>query len=91
MHPETAAVVTTTEITRTGYFYKYTCSNQSLNLCVLWDACYELFCVFGVFYASRTQDAEVTKSLHGGVPNTATPLEKLANTEILCRKSTKYQ
>ena len=25
-----------------------------------------------------------------GIPNTATPLEKLANTEILCQKSTKY-
>ena len=28
---------------------------------------------------------------HWGVPNPATPYEKLANTEISCRKWTKYQ
>ena len=32
-------------------------------LCVLQDACRELFCVLRDFYASGTQDAEVTKSL----------------------------
>ena len=38
-------------------------SNQSIVLCILWDTCHKLFCVFGDFYASVTQDAEVTKSL----------------------------
>ena len=28
-------------------------------------ACHELYCVFGDFYASRTHDAEITKSLYG--------------------------
>ena len=37
--------------------------NRSIILCVLRDACHELFCVVGDFYASVTQDAEVTKSL----------------------------
>ena len=32
-------------------------------LCILWDACHELFCVFGDFYASEMQDTEVKKSL----------------------------
>ena len=32
-------------------------------LCVLRDACQELFCVFWDLYASGMQDAEVTKSL----------------------------
>ena len=27
------------------------------------DACHELFCIFGDFYASRMQEVEVTKSL----------------------------
>ena len=34
-------------------------------LYVLWDACHELFCVFGDFDASGMQHAEVTKSLQG--------------------------
>ena len=55
-------IITATEITRTGYFYKYTCSDRSIGLCFLWDAHRELFC-FGDFYASGTQDAEVIKSL----------------------------
>ena len=46
-----------------GYFYKYTCSDQSINLCILWDAFHELFCVFGDFYASGMQDVEIVKSL----------------------------
>ena len=46
-----------------GYFYKYTCSDQSIDLCILRDACHELFCIFGDFYTTGTQDAEVTKSL----------------------------
>ena len=37
--------------------------DRSIDLCVLQDACYELFCVFKDFYASETQDIEVTKSL----------------------------
>ena len=47
---------------KTGYFTK-TSSYQSIDLCVLWDACNLLFCIFGDFYASGMQDAEVTKSL----------------------------
>ena len=54
---------TATEITRTGYSTKKESSSRSIVLCVLRDACHELFCVFGDFYASGTQDAEVTKSL----------------------------
>ena len=34
---------------------------------VLLDRCHELFCIFGNFYASWMQDAEVTKSLGGGL------------------------
>ena len=40
------------------YFYKYTCSDQGIDLCILLDACHELFCFFGDFYASGMQDAE---------------------------------
>ena len=40
-----------------------TSSDRSIDLCVLQDACHELFCVFGDFYGSGTQDTEVTKSL----------------------------
>ena len=40
-----------------------TSSDQSINLCVLWDAYQKLFCIFGNFYESGTQGAEVTKSL----------------------------
>ena len=47
-------IITATEITQTGCFYKYTCSDQSINLCILRDACYELFCVFGDFYDRDT-------------------------------------
>ena len=48
-----------------GIFLQYTqsCSDCSIDLCILWDACHELFCVFGVFYASGMQDVEETKSL----------------------------
>ena len=31
------------------------------NLHILRDACHELLCIFGDFYASETQDAELTK------------------------------
>ena len=45
----------------------YTLSQWKITLqsifYILRDACHELFCVFGDFYASGTQDAEVTKSL----------------------------
>ena len=63
MHHLTTAIITSTEIMQTGYFYRYTCLDQSIGLCVLWDACYELFWVFGDFYASGTQEEEVPKSL----------------------------
>ena len=33
--------------------------DRSIDLCVLRDACHELFCVIGDFYASGTQDAEL--------------------------------
>ena len=36
--------------------------NYGIDLCVLWDAYHELFCVFGDFYASGMQDPEITKS-----------------------------
>ena len=58
MHCWTTAMITATEITWMGYFYKYTCSDRGIDLCVLQDACNELFCFFGDFYASGTQDAE---------------------------------
>ena len=54
---------TATEITRTRYSTKKESSSRSIVLYVLRDACHELFCVFGGFYASGTQGAEVTKSL----------------------------
>ena len=38
-------------------------THVQINLCVLRDACHELFYVFGAFYVSGMQDAEVTKSL----------------------------
>ena len=51
-----------TEITWTGYS-TIKSSNRSIVLCVLQCTFHELFCVFGVFYASGMQDA-VTKSLY---------------------------
>ena len=50
------------QIPQTGYCTKKSSSNRSIVLCVLQDAFHELFCVFGDFYASGTQDAEETKS-----------------------------
>ena len=55
---------TTDEITRTGHS-TIKSSNRLTILCILRDTCYELFCVFGDFYASGMQDSEVTKSLYG--------------------------
>ena len=46
-----------------GYFYKYTHSDRSIDLCILTDTYHKSFCIFGDFCASGTQDAEVTKSL----------------------------
>ena len=63
MHRLTKAIITATEIMQMGYFYRYTCLYQSIDLCVLWGACYELFCVFGEFYASGMQEEEVPQSL----------------------------
>ena len=37
--------------------------DQLINLCVLSEACHELFCVFKDFYVSGTQDVEETQSL----------------------------
>ena len=63
-HRLTTATRTATEIIQTGYSKKNSL-DQSIDLCVsvLRDACHKLFCVFGNFYVSGTQDAEVTKSL----------------------------
>ena len=55
--------MTATEITRTGYSKKISSDQLLINLCILRDACHELFCVCGDFYASGTQDTEVTKPL----------------------------
>ena len=44
----------------------HACSDQLIDVCVLQDACHELFCIFEDFYLSRMQHAEVTKSLHHG-------------------------
>ena len=54
-------IITATKITPMGQIY--TSSDRLSNLCVLQDTCNKLFCVFGDFYESGTQDAEVTKSL----------------------------
>ena len=43
--------------------YTQSCSDCSIDLCILWDACHELFYVFGDSYASGMQDVEETKSL----------------------------
>ena len=47
----------------TGYSTKKS-SHSSIILCVLRDAYHELFCVFGDFHASGTQDTELTKSVN---------------------------
>ena len=43
----------------------YITHTRNVSLGCLWY--HKLFCVFGDFYASGTQDAEVTKSLQGNV------------------------
>ena len=58
MYCYTTATITATEITRTEYSTK-TSSDRSIDLCGLRDARHELFCVYGDFYASRKQGAEV--------------------------------
>ena len=63
MHRSTTA----TEITRTGYSIIKTSSARSIDLCILKDACNELFCMFGDFYASGLQDSRVRKSLQCGI------------------------
>ena len=49
------------------YFYKiiniHNFSDQSINLCILQDACHELFWAFGDFNTSMVKDVQVTKSL----------------------------
>ena len=35
--------------------------DQLINICILRDACHEILCIFGDFYVSGTQDAELTK------------------------------
>ena len=53
MHCKTIAIITTTEIKQMGYFSKYTCLVQSIDLCILWNACHELFCISGDFFCVR--------------------------------------
>ena len=38
-----------------------TSSDQSINLCIPWDVYHKLFCIFGNFYESGTQDSGVKK------------------------------
>ena len=65
MHCKTIAIITATEIKQMGYFSKYTCLVQSIDLCILRDACHELFASLRIFLCQGrgTRDAEVTKSL----------------------------
>ena len=48
-----------------GIFYEniFRSMDWSIDLWILRDACHELFCAFGDFYASVMQHAEITKSL----------------------------
>ena len=63
MHRQTTDIITAQKLReRAGYFYKYTCV-RSIDLSVLGEACREIFCAFGDFYASGMQDAKVPKSL----------------------------
>ena len=56
--------ITATEITQTGYSTK-TSSDQSINLCILWEVYHKLYCFLRIFMCQgSTQYAEVTKSLH---------------------------
>ena len=52
-----------TEITRTGYPTKNIFRSINWSLRPIWDVCHISLCILGDFYASRMQDAEVTKSL----------------------------
>ena len=71
----------------------HACLDQSIDLCIVGDACHELFCVFGDFHLSRTQHAEVTKSLlHGYLRSEArygdndlsiTELNKIVHSHVL--------
>ena len=54
---------TATEIMQTGDSSETSSDRSIIYVCVLQDAYHKLFCVFGDFYVSETQDAEVTKSL----------------------------
>ena len=62
-------MITATEITQTGqlflqiHVHMFKSIDRSIDLCVLWDACHELLCIFSDFNASDTQDAEVTEAL----------------------------
>ena len=53
----TTILITATEI------YNNTSWAWWTDFCILWDAYHALFCIFGNFYVSGTQDAEVRKSL----------------------------
>ena len=50
MHRLTTAIITFTEITRTGFFYKYESSDQLIDLCVLQNAyIMNYFAYLGIF------------------------------------------
>ena len=57
-------------------------SNRSILFCVLRNRYHDLFCVFqGGFYASWTQDGEVTKSLWIAEPKLKTPSHTVKSTK----------
>ena len=62
MHPSTTAIITATEYTN-GIFLQIHMFRFFMDLCVHWIAIpwILLFCIFGDFYASGMQDAEVNK------------------------------
>ena len=63
MHCKTIAIITATEIKQMGYFSKYTCLVQSIMISAFYGMLPEKLCIFGDFFVSEMQNAEVTKSL----------------------------
>ena len=65
MHPSTTAIITVTDL-QTGYFYKYTCSDFFMDLCVYWNTCHEYyyFASLGIFMHEGCRMQRLTKSLH---------------------------
>ena len=65
MHPSTTAIITVTDL-QTGYFYKYTCSDFFMDLCVYWNTSHEYyyFASLGIFMHQGCRMQRLTKSLH---------------------------